>query len=125
MRDLLDKISNFFCSTKTRRAIYLVSIALFIVCVIRLISSIKSQDGDYKNKIKELEAKSNVLETQQKQYDELIKQQRVQIYDLDYKISNIKEKTTVIREYYKIEKAKVDTYDYKEIDSFFRKKYQY
>ena len=96
-----------------------------IVCVILIFTLIPKQDSDLKKKVKDLEQQSKKLEQQQLAYDSLIYNQHAIIANLDYKIDNIKEKTTIIREYYIKEQQRVDSFTYKQIDSFFKAKYKY
>jgi len=45
--------------------------------------------------------------------------------EVDWKISNIKEKTTLIREYYHDKISNTDKYTPNQLDSFFRNRYNY
>jgi hypothetical protein len=96
-----------------------------IVCVIVLLTSIPRNDADLKNKLKDLEEQSKQLEQKQSSYDSVISGQKELIANLDYAIHNVKEKTTLIREYYIKEQEKVDTFTHNQIDSFFKSRYKY
>jgi hypothetical protein len=96
-----------------------------IVCVVVLLVSIPNNDTDLKNKLKNLEDQSKKLEQQQLSYDSLIHAQQELIAGLDYRIHNIKERTTIIKEYYIKEQEKVDTFTHNQIDSFFKSRYKY
>jgi len=96
-----------------------------IVCVVVLLVSIPNNDTDLKNKLKNLEDQSKQLEQRQSSYDSLIYAQHELITNLNYRIQNIKERTTIIKEYYIKEQEKVDTFTRTQIDSFFKARYKY
>lgn len=125
MNNILIKIRDFVCHRNTRKAVYFLCIIGLISCVILLFSLLKTGDGDIKKKLDSLELRSKQLELVQLKYDSMISDQNRFILDMDYKISNIKEKTVIIKEYYKMQVAKVDSFSHNQIDSFFRNKYQY
>jgi len=125
MNNLLNKISSFTCHPTTRRCVYLATIVCFILCVVLLLSNIKTGDSDYKKRLDSLDARSRMLEQAQTKYDSLIAEQQRVASELDIRITNIKEKTTIIREYYIKQQAKVNSMDHNQLDSFFRTKYQY
>ena len=96
-----------------------------ITCVILLFTLIPKKDGDLKKKLADLEERSKKLEQRQLSYDSIIHNQQELIANLDYRIDNIKEKTTIIKEYYIKEQEKVATFTHTQIDSFFKSRYKY
>ena len=66
----------------------------------------------------ELQAKHQVLDSMSKTY-------QIQIYDLDWKLSNVGHDKTIIREYYHDKVKEPATYTPKQVDSFFKKRYNY
>jgi uncharacterized protein YxeA len=66
----------------------------------------------------ELEAKHQALDSAAKTY-------QIQIYDLDWKLSNVGHDKTIIREYYHDKVKEPATYTPKQVDSFFKKRYNY
>ena len=61
----------------------------------------------------------------QKQIDSTIHVYETQVKEVDDKIGHIKEKTTIIREYYHEQSQAASLYTPTQIDSFFRKRYSY
>ena len=125
MNSLLSSIQKIICHRTTKKIVYMIAALSAITCVILLFTLIPKQDSDLKKKIKDLEEKSKKLEQQQLAYDSLIHNQQELIANLDYRIDNIKEKTTIIKEYYIKEQEKVDTFTHTQIDSFFKSRYKY
>ena len=125
MNNIIKNIAYFTCHRTTRKVVYIMCIIGLIACVILLFSLLNTGDRDLKNKLDALDQKSKQLEQTQLKYDSLIAVQQGIVKDLDFRINNIKEKTTIIREYYKEKAAKVDSFSINQLDSFFRNKYQY
>ena len=65
------------------------------------------------------------LKQNQKKYDSTISLQEAVISDLDLRVKNIKEKTTIIREYYHEQIQAADRYTSPQIDSFLKSRYNY
>ena len=61
----------------------------------------------------------------QKQIDSVIQAYNSKIGELDIKISNIKEKTTIIKEYYHEVSQAADKFTPNQVDSFFKSRYNY
>ena len=125
MSGLLSSIQKIVCHPITKRIVYMVAALLSVVCIILLFALIPKQDAGLKKKVKDLEEQSKKLEQQQLSYDSLIHAQQDVIGLLDYKIHNIKEKTTIIKEYYIKQQERVDTFTKTQIDSFFKARYKY
>jgi len=125
MSSILSSIQKFTCHPITRRVVYMIAALSAIVCVVVLLVSIPNNDTDLKNKLKNLEDQSKQLEQRQSSYDSLIYAQHELITNLNYRIQNIKERTTIIKEYYIKEQEKVDTFTRTQIDSFFKARYKY
>jgi hypothetical protein len=124
MSSILSSLQKIACHPTTKKIVYMTAALSAIACVILLFTLIP-KDLDLKNKIKALEEQSKKLEQQQLSYDSLIKDQQDIIETLDYKIHNVKEKTTVIKEYYIKQQERVDTFTNTQIDSFFKVRYKY
>ena len=125
MSSLLSSIQKIACHPTTKKIVYVIAVLSAIICVILLFTLIPKQDSDLKKKIEDLEEQSKKLQQQQLSYDSLIRDQQGVIETLDYKIHNIKEKTTVIKEYYIKQQERVDTFTNTQIDSFFKVRYKY
>lgn len=117
-----NKINSLFTSRNIIDIIILVSIAylLFIVVFEKPIDT-----SILDSKLEEIDKSTKKLEAAQLKYDSLIKEQENKISDIDYKIDNIKEKTTIVREYYHEISKKADNYNSSQIDSFFKIRYNY
>jgi predicted nuclease with TOPRIM domain len=80
---------------------------------------------EYKNTLDSLAKENATLRDKQKQADSAISSYQSQIFDLYYAISNVKEKETVIKEYYHEVSDKVNNYTPTQVDSFFKARYNY
>jgi predicted patatin/cPLA2 family phospholipase len=81
--------------------------------------------SEVKVELKALQHLTDSLQQNQKKYDTLIADQETVISDLDLRVKNIKEKTTIIREYYHIQSQAADKYTSPQIDSFLKSRYNY
>lgn len=79
----------------------------------------------YKKEIKQIQQENKKLLEKQKDIDGLIFNYEKEIKQLDYKLNNIKEKTTIIKEYYKEKNKEINNYNINQIDSFFKNRYNY
>ena len=61
----------------------------------------------------------------QKQIDSAIHIYEAKVKQVDYQIDNIKEKTTIINEYYHEQSQQINTYTPTELDLFFKARYNY
>jgi hypothetical protein len=61
----------------------------------------------------------------QKQIDSTIHVYEAEVHKVDFEINNIKEKTTIIKEYYHDVNQQVEHYDATQVDSFFKARYNY
>ena len=66
----------------------------------------------------ELQAKHAALDSASKTYEDAI-------IELDWKVQNVGEKKTIIREYYHDRVKEPSKYTPKQVDSFFKKRYNY
>jgi hypothetical protein len=69
-------------------------------------------------------ANKQLLENQ-KQIDSTIAVYKIKVNEVDFQIDNIKEKTTIVREYYHEVGQQVDKFTPSQIDSFFKIRYNY
>jgi len=65
------------------------------------------------------------LEAKQLKIDSSIHVYETEIKAIDFQVDHIKEKTTIIREYYHEQSAAASNYNTTQIDSFFRARYNY
>lgn len=80
---------------------------------------------EVQEQLKTLQHLTDSLQQNQKKYDTLIANQETVISNLDFRLKNIKEKTTIIREYYHEQSQAADKYTPTQVDSFFKSRYQY
>jgi len=80
---------------------------------------------EYKQAIDSLTKINAVLQQKQNSLDSTITNYQSQIHDLDYKLSNIKERTTVVREYYHEVSKETQSYNTTQVDSFLRNRFNY
>lgn len=81
--------------------------------------------AEVKTELKALQHLTDSLQQNQKRYDTLIANQEIVISNLDFRLKNIKEKTTIIKEYYHEQSQAADKYTPTQVDSFFKSRYQY
>ena len=111
--------------TNYKKIIYII-IGVLILYGIIWISTRKSQmPADIKAKIDSLTNVNKTLIEHQKQIDSAILVYETEVKQVDYQIDNIKEKTTIIKEYYHEVSQQVDHYTPTELDSFFKARYNY
>lgn len=107
---------------------YIVYIALGIIVLYLaiLISTSKSKlPTEIQSKLDSLELVTKQLKIQQHQYDSSLKIQHTITDQLDFQIDHVKEKTTIIKEYYHEQSKAADHFTPTQLDSFFTKRYGY
>jgi len=111
---------------KYKKAALYVLIGLIVIYGMIYIFTPKPQmPTEYKNTLDSLAKENATLRDKQKQADSAISSYQSQIFDLDYAIGNVKEKETVIKEYYHEVSDKVNNYTPTQVDSFFKARYNY
>jgi hypothetical protein len=65
------------------------------------------------------------LKKQQLSYDSAITADEKKIDEIDHQIDNVKEKTTIIKEYYHEQGQAINNFNSSQLDSFFAKRYGY
>ena len=78
-----------------------------------------------KKEIKKLDERNKEIVDEQKKLKEDILKFKEEQEKLDYKLENIKEKTTIIKEYYGEKNKVINSYNQEQLDSFFRNRYKY
>jgi hypothetical protein len=81
--------------------------------------------SDIKATIDSLTNANKALIEHQKQIDSTIHVYEAEVHKVDFEINNIKEKTTIIKEYYHDVSQQVEHYDATQVDSFFKARYNY
>jgi len=77
------------------------------------------------NRIDSLEKANTALQQQILKYDSINAELETKVSEVDYRINNIKEKTTIIKEYYKDKKQETAKFTPTQLDSFFKDRYKY
>lgn len=108
-----------------KNIIYVV-LALLIIYGIIWIATRKPQiPADLQTTIDSLTNVNKQLIEHQKQIDSAIHIYETEVKQVDDKIDNVKEKTTIIKEYYHEVSQQVNNYTPTELDSFFKARYNY
>lgn len=111
---------------KYKKQIAYVIVGLFLLYGIIWIATRKPQmPAEYKAAIDSLTKANAELAAQQKQLDSTIHTYETEVKQIDTQIDNIKEKTTVVKEYHHEIIQQVDHYDATDIDLFFKTRYNY
>jgi hypothetical protein len=126
-KSLLTPAKQFI--TKNQSNIKLVLIVLVSLVamywMIRLFTPKSQMPAEYKVQLDMLNKSNSDLVAKQKQIDSIIAVYNGKISELDIKISGIKEKTTIIKEYYHEVSQAADRFTPSQVDSFFKKRYNY
>jgi uncharacterized membrane protein YdfJ with MMPL/SSD domain len=101
-------------------------ILLGVILFTKLPSEKKAEPTDFIKKQVDSLAKANAeLQSKHQALDSANKTYQDQIYDLDWKIDNVENNKTIIKEYYRDVSRKPSRYTPKQVDSFFKKRYKY
>lgn len=112
--------------SKYKKQIVYVIVGLFLLYGIIWVATRKSQiPADIKATIDSLTNVNKQLIEHQKQIDSTIHIYEAEVKQVDYAIDHVKEKTTVIKEYYHEISQQVDNYTPTELDLFFKARYNY
>ena len=78
---------------------------------------------DFQRKLDSLNLVTKQLKEQQLSYDSAITADEKKIEEIDFQIDHVKEKTTIIKEYYHEQGKAVNNFTSTQLDSFFAKRY--
>ena len=92
---------------------------------IQLVTPKPDMPADIKATIDSLTAINKQLIEHQKQIDSTIAVYEAEVDQIDNQVDNIKEKTTIIREYYHDAGQQASQYTPTQVDSFFKTRYNY
>lgn len=123
MNKVLNTIKNWLPIVKIVSYIALGIIVLYFA--IQLLTTKREISSDFKAQLDSLQKVTVALQKQQKSYDSTISVEQEKIKELDYQIDHVKEKTTIIKEYYHEQSKAADSYTPTQLDSFFAKRYGY
>ena len=98
---------------------------IFLYLFILLVTPKPDMPSDIKATIDSLTAVNKQLIEHQKQIDSTIAVYEEEVNQIDNQVDNIKEKTTIVREYYHEVGQQVNQYTPTQVDSFFKARYGY
>jgi biopolymer transport protein ExbB/TolQ len=104
---------------------YIAVVIVLLYFAIQLLTTNKEISSNFKAQLDSLQKVTVALQKQQKSYDSTLLIEQEKIKELDYQIDNVKEKTTIIKEYYHEQSKAADSYTPTQLDSFFAKRYGY
>jgi len=111
---------------KYKKQIAYVIVGLFLLYGIIWVTTRKPQMPiEYKAAIDSLNKVNAILLEQQRKMDSAITVYEGEVDKIDFQIDNIKEKTTIIKEYYREVIEQTNHYDAGQVDSFFKSRYNY
>jgi len=124
---MIQKITNWFIFYKDLFRYWLYgAVGLFTLYGFIFIISLKPKmPAEIKAQIDSLNAVNKQLTERQKQIDSTIADYKEEVNQIDNKVNNIKEKTTIVREYYREVGQQATQYTPTQIDSFFKSRYNY
>jgi hypothetical protein len=123
MNKVFETIKNWLPIVKIIQYIAIVIIILYFA--IQLLTVKREISSDFKAQLDTLQKVTIALQKQQTSYDSTLSIEQEKIKELDYQIDNVKEKTTIIKEYYHEQSKAADSYTPTQLDSFFAKRYGY
>jgi len=98
---------------------------IFLYLFILLVTSKQGMPADIKATIDSLTAVNKQLIEHQQQIDSTINVYEAEVDQIDFQVDNIKEKTTIVREYYHEVGQQAAQYTPTQVDSFFKARYNY
>ena len=124
---MIQKVTNWFIFYKDLFRYWLYgAVGLFALYGFIFVVSLKpNMPADIKATIDSLSAVNKQLIEHQKQIDSTIKVYEAEVDQIDFQVDNIKEKTTIIREYYHEVGQQAEQYTPTQVDSFFKARYGY
>ena len=102
-----------------------ISGVIFLYLFILLVTPKPGMPADIKATIDSLTAVNKQLIERQKQIDSTIAVYEAEVDQIDFQVDNIKEKTTIVREYYHEVGQQAAQYTPTQVDSFFKARYNY
>lgn len=122
-KDLIDFIKKN--ESKGKLGLYVVIGLLAILGILWVTTRQPQMPANIKATIDSLSAVNKQLLERQKQIDSTIAVYETEINQIDNQVDNIKEKTTIVREYYHEVGQQAAQYNPTQVDSFFKARYNY
>lgn len=98
---------------------------IFLYLFILLVTPKPGMPADIKATIDSLTSVNKQLIEHQQQIDSTINAYEAEVDQIDFQVDNIKEKTTIVREYYHEVGQQAAQYTPTQVDSFFKARYNY
>ena len=111
--------------SKWRYILYAIGGLIVLYGAIYLFTSRPQMPVEYKAVIDSLTVANKELEAKQLKIDSSIQVYETEVKAIDFQVDHIKEKTTIIREYYHEQSVAASSYTPTQIDSFFKARYNY
>ena len=122
-KELVDFIQQN--KSKGKIGLYIIGGLLVLFGLLWITTRKPQMPADVKTTIDSLTNINKQLIEHQKQIDSTIDAYKAEVKQVDNQIDHIKEKTTIIREYYHEVSQQTEQYTPTQIDSFFKNRYQY
>jgi len=110
---------------KAKIGLYVIGGLIVLFGIIWLTTRQPQMPADIKATIDSLTNVNKQLIEHQKQIDSTINAYEAEVDKVDYELDHIKEKTTIVREYYHEVSQQTEQYTPTQVDSFFKKRYNY
>jgi hypothetical protein len=111
--------------SKWRYILYVIGGLIVLYGLIYLFTAKPQMPVEYKAVIDSLTVANKELEAKQLKIDSSIHVYESEVKAIDFQVDHIKEKTTIIREFYHEQSAAASNYNTTQIDSFFKARYNY
>ena len=111
--------------SKWRYILYVIGGLIVLYGLIYLFTPKPQMPVEYKAVIDSLTVANKELEAKQLKIDSSIHVYESEVKAIDFQVDHIKEKTTIIREFYHEQSAAASNYNTTQIDSFFKARYNY
>jgi peptidoglycan hydrolase CwlO-like protein len=121
---MIDKII-IFIKKYWKITSYVIGGLIIMYWMIYLFTPKPNIPSNYINTIDSLTKENNNIKKQQDSLINTVKINLEKVAELQYKINNIKERIIITREYYHNTQQQVDKYNNSQLDSFFKKRYNY
>ena len=122
-KDLIDFIKKN--ESKGKLGLYVVIGLLAILGILWVTTRQPQMPANIKATIDSLSAVNKQLLERQKQIDSTIDAYKAEVKQIDSQVDHIKEKTTIVREYYHEISQQTEQYTPTQVDSFFKDRYKY
>ena len=110
---------------KAKIGLYVIGGLIVLFGIIWLTTRQPQMPADIKATIDSLTNVNKQLVEHQKQIDSTINAYEIEVKQVDFQLDNIKEKTTIVREYYHEVSNQAEQYTPTQVDSFFKARYKY